>query len=137
MRVHEFCNRTSGGWGSKKAERSNLFDIKFISGTLEIPLLSIRDCTESFLTNLVAFELCPSYDKPMYVCDYIVFMGCLINSSKDVRLLNHSGIIESWVGDDAEVYSMWHKLFKITVTDLKNFGYSEVSINVNNHCKRR
>ncbi|XP_028069639.1 uncharacterized protein LOC114272167 [Camellia sinensis] len=100
-----------------------------------LPDCATTDHTESFLTNLVAFELCPSYDKPKYVCDYIVFMDHLINASKDVRLLNRSGIIESWVGDDAEVYSMWHKLLKITLTDLKNFGYPEVFINVNNHCK--
>ncbi|KAI8009917.1 UPF0481 protein [Camellia lanceoleosa] len=137
----EFINSATelqeAGVQFKKAEGSNLFDIKFNSGALEIPLLSITNYTESFLTNLVAFELCPSYDKPKYVCDYIVFMDHLINSSKDVRLLNRSGIIESWVGDDAEVYSMWHKLFKITLTDLKSFGYSEVFINVNNHCERR
>ncbi|CAL5337295.1 unnamed protein product [Camellia sinensis] len=136
----EFINSATelqeAGVQFKKAEGSNLFDIKFISGTLEIPLLSITDYTESFFTNLVAFELCPSYLKPKYVCDYIVFMDRLINSSKDVRLLNHSGIIESWVGDDAEVYSMLHKLFNITVTD-PGFGYSEVFINVNNHCKQR
>ncbi|XP_028104882.1 UPF0481 protein At3g47200-like [Camellia sinensis] len=135
----EFINSATefqeAGVQFKKAEGSNLFDIKFISGALKIPVLSITDYTESFFTNLVAFELCPSYVKPKYVCDYIVFMDHLINASKDVRLLNRSGIIESWVGDDAEVYSMWHKLLKITLTDLKNFGYPEVFINVNNHCK--
>ncbi|XP_028069636.1 UPF0481 protein At3g47200-like [Camellia sinensis] len=133
--INSATEHQEAGVQFKKAEGSNLFDIKFISGALEIPLLSITDHTESFLTNLVAFELCPSYDKPKYVCDYIVFMDHLINASKDVRLLNRSGIIESWVGDDAEVYSMWHKLFKITLTDLKNFGYPEVFINVNNHGK--
>ncbi|XP_028079661.1 UPF0481 protein At3g47200-like [Camellia sinensis] len=98
----EFINSATelqeAGVQFKKAEGSNLFDIKFNSGTLEIPLLSITDYTKSFLTNLVAFELCPSYGKQNYVCDYIVFMDRLINSTKDVRLLNHSGIIESLGG---------------------------------------
>ncbi|KAI8012103.1 putative UPF0481 protein [Camellia lanceoleosa] len=118
----------------KKAEETNLFDIKFISGLLEIPLLTIEaEVGESFFTNLVAFELCPSYHEPRYVCDYTVFMNCLINSSEDVRLLHCSGIIESWVGDDAELYSMWHKLHNITLTDTKKFSYPQVFNDVNNH----
>ncbi|XP_028062459.1 uncharacterized protein LOC114265832 [Camellia sinensis] len=98
----EFINSATelqeAGVQFKKAEGSNLFDIKFISGALKIPVLSITDYTESFLTNLVAFELCPSYHKP-------------------------KGLLHV-------------KLFKITLTNLDDFGYSEVFINVNNHCKR-
>ncbi|CAL5337291.1 unnamed protein product [Camellia sinensis] len=138
----EFINSATelqeSGVQFKKAEERNLFDIKFVGGILEIPLLSILgEAGESFFTNLVAFELCPSYHSPQYVCDYAVFMKCLINSSEDVRILRHSGIIESWVGDDAELYSMWHKLFNITTTDTENFSYSQVFNDVNNHCKRR
>ncbi|XP_028113542.1 UPF0481 protein At3g47200-like [Camellia sinensis] len=138
----EFINSATelqeSGIQFKKAEERNLFDIKFISGILEIPFLSIEaEVGESFFTNLVAFEVCPSYHSPKYVCDYAVFMNCLINSSEDVRLLRHSGIIESWVGDDAELYSMWHKLFNVTLTDTKKFSYSQVFNDVNNHCKRR
>ncbi|KAL7219963.1 hypothetical protein ACSBR2_012929 [Camellia fascicularis] len=138
----EFINSATelqeSGIQFKKAEETNLFDIKFISGILEIPLLTIEpELGESFFTNLVAFELCPSYDEPLYVCDYAVFMKCLINSSEDVRLLRHSGIIESWVGDDAELHSMWHKLFNITTTNTTYFSYSQVFNDVNNHCKQR
>ncbi|KAI7979358.1 UPF0481 protein [Camellia lanceoleosa] len=138
----EFINSATelqeSGIQFKKAEETNLFDINFTSGILEIPLLTIEpEVGESFFTNIVAFEVCPSYDEPRYVCDYAVFMNCLINSSEDVRILRHSGIIESWVGDDAELYSMWHKLFNITTTDTKNFSYSQVFNDVNNHCKRR
>ncbi|XP_028062461.1 UPF0481 protein At3g47200-like [Camellia sinensis] len=138
----EFINSATelqeSGIQFKKAEERNLFDIKFISGILEIPLLSIAaEEGESFFTNLVAFELCPSYHEPEYVCDYVVFMNCLINSFEDVRLLRHSEIIESWVGDDAELHAMWHKLFNITLTDTEKFSYSQVFNDVNNHCKRR
>ncbi|KAI8011082.1 UPF0481 protein [Camellia lanceoleosa] len=138
----EFINSATelqeSGIQFKKAKETNLFDINFTSGILEIPFLIIEgEPGESFFTNIVAFEVCPSYDEPRYVCDYVVFMNCLINSSKDVRLLCHSGIIESWVGDDAELYSMWHKLFNITITDTENFSYSQVFNDVNNHCKRR
>ncbi|KAI8012515.1 putative UPF0481 protein [Camellia lanceoleosa] len=132
----EFTNSATelqeSGIQFKKAEETNLFDINFTSGILEIPLLTIEPVGESF-TNIVAFEVCPSYDEPRYVCDYAVFMNCLINSSEDVRILRHSGIIESWVGDDAELYSMWHKLFNIITTDTKNFSYSQVFNDVNNH----
>ncbi|CAL5395108.1 unnamed protein product [Camellia sinensis] len=64
-------------------------------------------------------------------------MDCLINSSKDVNLLHHSGIIESWVGDGVEVYTMWHKPIKVTMRNANNFGYNEVFNNVDNHCMRR
>ncbi|KAL7219962.1 hypothetical protein ACSBR2_012928 [Camellia fascicularis] len=57
----EFINSATrlqeAGVQFKKVEGSNLFDIKFISGALEIPLFSITEFTESFLTNLVACEL--------------------------------------------------------------------------------
>ncbi|GMP55742.1 hypothetical protein CsSME_00020473 [Camellia sinensis var. sinensis] len=139
----EFINSATklreSGVQFKKAEERNLFDIKFNSGILEIPSLAIlEELSESFFTNLIAFELCPSYHyEPLYVCDYVVFMNCLINSSEDVHMLRRRGIIESWVGDDAEIYSMWHKLFNITTTYPEKFSYSQVFNDVNKHCKRR
>ncbi|KAI8011367.1 UPF0481 protein [Camellia lanceoleosa] len=64
-------------------------------------------------------------------------MNSPINSPKDVRLLRRGGIIESWVGDDEHLYTMCHKLFKITLTNPEDFGYSHVFNDVDYYCKRR
>ncbi|KAL7220311.1 hypothetical protein ACSBR2_013228 [Camellia fascicularis] len=122
----------------KKLDTSDVLHIQFINGVLQIPPLRIADYTESFLRNLIAYEQYLTSNKPRYVCDYISFMNCLINSSNDVQLLRSNGIIEDWVRDDAEVHTMWSNLNKfIMISSDGHFSYSEVSNDVNMHCGRR
>ncbi|KAM7461046.1 hypothetical protein LguiA_029167 [Lonicera macranthoides] len=91
---------------------SNLFNIKFEEGVLQIPLLTITDATESFLRNLIAYEQCCEGPRSHFVSDYAVFLDCLINSPNDVRVLCRNGIIDNWLGEDEEVSSMFNKLTK-------------------------
>ncbi|GFS35337.1 hypothetical protein Acr_00g0039210 [Actinidia rufa] len=95
-----------------KASSSNIpFDIRFMSGVLEIPKLVISDKTESQVRNIVAFERC-LYNE-CYMTQYVWFLNNLINSSKDVEYLVESGIIEQWIELSEELNDYckkpWHK----------------------------
>ncbi|KAF8023111.1 hypothetical protein BT93_F0568 [Corymbia citriodora subsp. variegata] len=113
----------------------NLLDITFNNGTLEIPVLNVQDHTESQLRNLIAYEQHRQGGDVNYMTDYVTFMDCLINSSKDVELLRSAGIINNYMGDDEVVAQMFNKMGDYV--PLSNFYYNEIFRKVNAHCKKR
>ncbi|XP_052207082.1 UPF0481 protein At3g47200-like isoform X2 [Diospyros lotus] len=122
----------------KILETRNVFDIRFIDGVLKIPRLCIGDYTEFPLRNLLAYEQCHlQRHQRKYVSDYIAFMNCLVNSPRDVQLLRHSKIIDSWVADDAAVYALLKDVYRFVLIAPRNFSYSQVCVKLNGHCRRR
>jgi hypothetical protein len=122
----------------KNAERGGiLFDIKFNSGVMKIPLLKVGDRSESFFQNLIAYEQYSRNDhcNHKYVTDYVRFMDYLINSPKDVELLRRQGIIENLLGDDEAISTMFNKLGDFVI--ISNFYYAEICRDVNKHCRKR
>ncbi|KAI8011365.1 UPF0481 protein [Camellia lanceoleosa] len=121
----------------KKVEEGSLFNIKFVNGTIEIPTLEFDDNTESFLRNFIAYEnYLPVHDTSRkYFTAYMNFMDFLVNSSEDVEILSHHGIIHDLLGDNAVVSTMLSKLGNNIVIPF--FGYPEVYNNVNKHCEER
>ena len=119
-------------------EGNSLFDISFESGTLKIPFVTVEDCTEGLLRNLVAFEqLHPDPGKRLHhVTDFIVFMDYLIDSAKDVEILRQHGIIENMLGDNEAVATMFNRLGHHVSFSSKDFYYSEVFNQMNEHCDR-
>ncbi|MBA0829561.1 hypothetical protein Goarm_014159, partial [Gossypium armourianum] len=65
-----------------------------------------------------------------HVTDYMNFMDCLINSSKDVELLRRRGIINNWLGNDEVIATMFNRLGDSVSISRYSF-YSEVFSNVN------
>ncbi|XP_028113526.1 putative UPF0481 protein At3g02645 [Camellia sinensis] len=120
----------------KKVEEGSLFNIKFVNGTIEIPTLKVDDDTESFLRNLLAYEnYLPVHDTSRnYFTVYMKFMDFLVNSSKDVEILSHKGIIHNLLGDNAVVSTMLSKLGNNVVIPF--LGYHEVYYNVNKHSRK-
>ncbi|XP_052206325.1 UPF0481 protein At3g47200-like [Diospyros lotus] len=122
----------------KMVKKSNLFDIRFIDGVLKIPRLCIGDYTEFPLRNLLAYEQYHlQRHQRKYVSDYIAFMNCLVNSPRDVQLLRHSKIIDSWVADDAAVYALLKDVYRFVLIASSDFSYSQVCVKLNGHCQRR
>lgn len=119
-----------------ESRRHNLMDIKFESGTLSIPQLSIFDETESQFRNLIAYEQYLPDGERRYVSDYTFFMHCLINTSEDVELLRGHGIIRNCLGDDREVCLMFNRLGRNILTS-SEFCYSQVFSSVNRQCRLR
>ncbi|OWM74844.1 hypothetical protein CDL15_Pgr004611 [Punica granatum] len=79
--------------------------------SVKIPVIQIEDGTEGLFRNLIAYE--EHYvGENKYVGDYMSFMDGLVNKPKDVELLRHRGIIESFMGDDEVVAAMFNNMCK-------------------------
>ncbi|KAH6783104.1 hypothetical protein C2S52_008063 [Perilla frutescens var. hirtella] len=121
----------------KKNEELSLFNIQFKNGTMLIPPLTIHDETEAFFRNLIAHEL---YDGKsiLPVTDYVRFLDCLVNSSKDVEILTRLEIVENWLGDNEVVAKMVNKLRDFVTTGSGvNIFYAKTFTDVNEHCGKR
>ncbi|XP_030540072.1 UPF0481 protein At3g47200-like [Rhodamnia argentea] len=119
----------------RAAHGRHLMDIKFKNGILEIPVFTVEDSTESLFRNLIAYEQHRQCRDISYMTDYMSFMDCLINSSKDVKLLRRRGIIVNYLGDDEGVAQMFNEIgHGVTLT---NFYYVEISRNVNEYCNKK
>ncbi|TYH01592.1 hypothetical protein ES288_A09G071500v1 [Gossypium darwinii] len=120
----------------EKADGSSIFDIKFENGTMKIPTLEIDDHTECFFRNVIAFEQFFPGRSLNHVTDYMNFMDCLINSPKDVELLQRRGIINNWLGNDEVIATMFNRLGDSVSISRYSF-YSEVFSNVNGYCSKQ
>ncbi|THG07045.1 UPF0481 protein At3g47200-like [Camellia sinensis] len=103
----------------------NFLDINFHKGVLGIPPMTINDFTSTVLINCVACEQC--YPRPNSKCfsEYIAFISCLINSSRDVTFLCEDGIISNFSYNDNHVANLFnmlgeHVVFNIRECYLKN-----------------
>ncbi|GFY82269.1 hypothetical protein Acr_02g0005090 [Actinidia rufa] len=109
----------------EKGTESCLVDIKFVKGTLTLPVLKINEWTETFFRNLIAFEQCERM-SPRHISDYIIFMDRLINTYKDVDVLINNKIFKTSQHDSKEVSELFNNLYKETTTEqrdyLRNFG---------------
>ncbi|CAN6540258.1 unnamed protein product [Malus baccata var. baccata] len=66
-----------------RKDSSDLFDIKFSNGILEIPRLTIDDTTDRKLRNLVAFEQCHCKEEN-YLSNYIFLMKRLMKTPEAI-----------------------------------------------------
>ncbi|KAI8011120.1 UPF0481 protein [Camellia lanceoleosa] len=109
----------------------NLFDIRFVNDTMEIPYLIVDDTTEFVFRNLIAYEqyLPPSSMK--YFTAYANFMGNLVNTSDDVQILRDCGVIRNLLGDNEVVSTMLNKLVNNVYVSL--ICYEQVYHDVNKH----
>ncbi|KAM0951793.1 hypothetical protein DsansV1_C03g0029521 [Dioscorea sansibarensis] len=103
----------------KKNEKAKSFlDISFKNnGTIEIPQLNLDDSTNTLFKNLIAFEQC-SADTSKYITSYTLFMDYIINTSRDVRLLEQNGILVNLKGTDDAAASLISGLGEQIVHDL-------------------
>ncbi|GLT43019.1 hypothetical protein SLA2020_169950 [Shorea laevis] len=65
--------------------------------------------------------------------DYIILMDCLMNTEKDVELLCQSGIISTFLGDNAAVATLFNGLGYHVSFSLERFFYKELFGDVNKH----
>ncbi|KAG2726276.1 hypothetical protein I3760_01G104800 [Carya illinoinensis] len=122
----------------KKAEKRDVFSIKFNKGLMEISPLSIEDETETYIRNLMAYEqYCERHKGYNYVTNYVCFMDDLINTPKDVELLRRSRIIRNYLGDDGVTSTMVNNLGRdINIISSRSSIYARTSMYVNMHCRR-
>ncbi|KAH7851338.1 hypothetical protein Vadar_010060 [Vaccinium darrowii] len=134
--IHCVTELSNFGITFEKRNTDRFWDLKFTNGVLEIPRLLIHDGTKSLFLNLVAFEQC-HLDSSNEITSYLIFMVNLINSPADVALLHNSGIIEHWLGSDADVANLFNQLCDEVVFDINDSYLSGLSDEVNLYCKHR
>lgn len=111
-------------------QSTDLLNITFSKGIMEIPRLVVTDQTESLFRNIMMFEQC-HYFSDSYIIDYIAFLDGLINTPKDVEMLVQNGVIQNWLGNNEEVASLFSSIFKQTRLRGDNFYYSNLCRELN------
>ncbi|OMP01918.1 hypothetical protein COLO4_11472 [Corchorus olitorius] len=134
--IHCVSELREAGIKFKKRKTDRFWDIKFKDGILRIPRLLIHDGTKSLFLNLISFEQC-HIDCSNDITSYVIFMDNLINSHEDVAYLHYFGIIEHWLGSDAEVADLFNRLCQEVVFDINNSYLSHLSEDVNRYYNNR
>ncbi|KAK6151214.1 hypothetical protein DH2020_016146 [Rehmannia glutinosa] len=134
--IHCVTELKDAGIKFKKRKTDRFWDIKFANGILKIPRLLIHDGTKSLFLNLIAYEQC-HLDCTNDITSYVIFMDNLIDSPADVSYLHYCGIIENWLGSDAEVAEMFNRLCQEVVFDINDSSLSRLSEQVNRYYEHR
>lgn len=134
--VHCVTELREAGIKFRKRKTDRFWDIKFKNGVLKVPRLLIHDGTKSLFLNLIALEQC-HLDCTNDITSYVIFMDNLINSPEDVAHLHYYGIIEHWLGSDAEVADLFNRLCQEVVFDINDSYLSPLSEEVNRYCDHR
>ncbi|KAB2607752.1 hypothetical protein D8674_010920 [Pyrus ussuriensis x Pyrus communis] len=121
--------RPSGIKFMPRRDAESLLDIDFRNGVLRIPPITINDLAIVVFINCMAFERCHQYipqgHRSQHFTAYIAFMSCLINSTRDVRLLCADGIITGFSLNDQYVAEMFTKLGDKVEFNIRNCYLSE------------
>ncbi|XP_072968014.1 UPF0481 protein At3g47200-like [Typha angustifolia] len=117
---------------TKKGSPGHKLDITFRNGEMEIPFIQIGDFIKPILTNLVAFEQSIS-DGPRKITSFSLLMDSLINTEKDVAILQQCGIISNLLGSGEEVALFFNQLGQYA-TISRNHYFAEMFKEVNHYC---
>ncbi|XP_058096160.1 UPF0481 protein At3g47200-like [Magnolia sinica] len=110
-------------------------EIKFQKGILMLPQIIVDDATESKFLNLMAFEQLHA-GIGTEVSSYVSFMDNIIDTEKDVILLNKRKIIMNFVGTDKSVAKLFNGISQDVSFDPDN-SLGEVHKKVTAYCNKR
>ncbi|KAI8556932.1 hypothetical protein RHMOL_Rhmol05G0295200 [Rhododendron molle] len=100
----------------------------------KIPVLEIYDNTELFLRNLIAFEqCCPKVSQ--HFTSYALLMDMLVNSGRDVQLLERAGVMRNHLGSRADATNLFNNLCKGVVPG--EFFFADMCSKATAYSKRR
>ncbi|CAL0303673.1 unnamed protein product [Lupinus luteus] len=100
------------------------FTSKLFCGELRLPKFTYDNLSSYFLSNLIAFELCPDFRNKLECCSFICFMDYLIDSGEDVKELRLSGVIQNLLMNDEELAQMFMEIGKDLPTIVLNYAWS-------------
>ncbi|KAJ4958865.1 hypothetical protein NE237_025976 [Protea cynaroides] len=118
VRIQCAMELAKGSIKFKKNENpTSLLDIKFdpARGVLSVPGITSHS-TEVILRNFIAYE--QYSDDYSYVTEYAAFLDGLIDSRKDVELLQLNGIVETIFGDPKGMAKLFTSLLRHTAIPL-------------------
>ncbi|XP_078160577.1 UPF0481 protein At3g47200-like [Carex rostrata] len=117
----------------KKAELESIFSVHFSHGVLRIPYCSIEDARRPQIMNLIAFEQCNGKQhKPL--TSYAVFMDCIVNTPRDVLILQQNGIIENKLANEKAAAEFFNQLRYCSYLDYDKHHLAELFKKVKNYC---
>ncbi|KAM4072236.1 hypothetical protein ACB094_11G122600 [Castanea mollissima] len=106
--------------------------LKPMRSLLYLPSFVADNRTEELFRNIMALEQC-HYPLEAYLCNYMVLLDHLINTSEDVELLVDKGIIVNGQGSYQEVANMVNRIALEIVEE--NSCYGDVATKLKNHYK--
>ncbi|XP_071687384.1 putative UPF0481 protein At3g02645 [Rutidosis leptorrhynchoides] len=118
----------------------SLAHIKFTKygfcGNLQLPPITVDDCTKAMLLNLIAYEMWFDNTQIPWVTSYICLLDSLIDHSEDVKILRKAGIIDNWLGSDDEVAQMFNEIGTGLVPNSLAFSGTKSEIQMHYKSKR-
>jgi Plant protein of unknown function len=85
------------------------FNISFKNGILKMPFMRIDPTQEKLLLNLICFE---NYMHVRYrvITSYVIFLDALIDTDKDIELLQEHEVISNTLFDNASAAGVFNKM---------------------------
>ncbi|XP_078160929.1 UPF0481 protein At3g47200-like [Carex rostrata] len=117
----------------KKAKSKSIFSVHFSNGVLTIPYTSVEEARRPQIMNLIAFEQCNG-EKYKPLTSYAVFMDCIVNTPRDVLILQQNGIIETKLANEKAVAKFFNQLRYCSYPDYDNHHLAELFKKVKNYC---
>ncbi|KAJ4809672.1 hypothetical protein LUZ62_022238 [Rhynchospora pubera] len=128
--------REAGVTFRRKESASDTFDITFQDGVMEIPTLPIDSVRRVFYLNLAAFERsCSMLEHDLM--SYVALMDSLINSNKDVVLLQRCGIINNMLLNEDEVAVLFNQLGAWSMLDSDKHYFASLFTDVQRYYNSR
>ncbi|CAI0549931.1 unnamed protein product [Linum tenue] len=125
--------KEAGIWFEKDDTKS-LFDLEFRNGVFRIPPLRVHDSTDALFRNFIAFEQC-FQESSQYITSYVLLMDRLIDTAKDVEVLERRRIVANDLGGRDDVAAMFNNICKQIV--LRDFYFAGLCEQVNEYYHRR
>ncbi|TKW01062.1 hypothetical protein SEVIR_8G152500v4 [Setaria viridis] len=119
----------------KKSNTNSIHDVDFEDAVLSMPLFDFNDSTETILLNLMAFEWLHPYAKDDVVA-YVSFMDDIIQSERDVALLESEGIVLDITGSKQMVEMFNYSLTRLGRVNVGN-RLGHVQWKIKTYCRKR
>ncbi|KAK1282078.1 UPF0481 protein [Acorus calamus] len=120
----------------KRQPYRSFLDVSFKNGEMQIPELHISERTIPILRNLIAFEQCyPFTDN--HITFFAELMGGLINTSRDVNVLQEAEILKISLNNEEEMTHLFKRLCTHVYCNNKKNYLENLYNEMNCYCRSR
>jgi Plant protein of unknown function len=110
-----------------------LFDITFKNGVIEMPLLIVDNTIRTIFTNIVAYEQ-SQISRSRIFTSYVVLWNMLVDTAKDVSLLEHCGILELIQHNEEQAADFFNELADCWSMDYNDHYYAILFLELQKYC---
>ncbi|KAJ3681529.1 hypothetical protein LUZ60_016018 [Juncus effusus] len=120
----------------KKKNPTDVFNITFENGVMEIPTIMIDPSKRMFHMNLAAFERSNS-SMEQELMSYVALLDCLIKTKNDVALLQRCEIINSMIMNEEEVAAFFNQIGDWSTLDPDEHYFAPLFKHIQSYCNSR